>query len=71
MMNIDPQQIVIQIVQNGAENNPAIKNMIDLAQRGDARGVETVARNLFKSRGMDFDSTVRQAMDQFGGMFGK
>lgn len=70
-MNINPQQIVMQMMQNGAGNNPAIKNMIDLAQRGDSRGVENVARNLFKSRGMDFDSIAQQAMSQFGNMFGK
>lgn len=68
-MNINPQQIVMQMLQNGAGNNPAIKNMIDLAQRGDERGVENVARNLFKSRGMDFDSIAKQAMSRFDGVF--
>lgn len=70
-MNINPQQIVMQIIQKGIGNNPAIKNMIDLAQKGDNRGVENVARNLFKSKGMDFDSVAQQAMSQFGSMFGK
>lgn len=69
MMNMNPQQMVMQIMQKGAGNNPAIKNMIDLAQKGDSRGVENVARNLFKNKGMDFDSVAKQAMSRFGGMF--
>lgn len=68
-MNINPQQIVMQMMQKGAGNNPAIKNMIDLAQKGDSKGVENVARNLFRSKGMDFDSVARQAMSRFSGMF--
>lgn len=43
------------LVMNMAGNNPIIKNLIEMADKGDKQGVETFARNVLKERGVDFD----------------
>jgi len=37
-------------------NNPILNNVIDMAQKGDTKGVETFARNICKQKGIDFDT---------------
>ena len=36
-------------------NNPILNNVINMAQKGDTKGVENFARNICKQRGLDFD----------------
>jgi len=36
-------------------NNPILSNVIDMAQKGDTKGVENFARNICKQKGLDFD----------------
>lgn len=36
-------------------NNPILSNVINMAQKGDEKGVETFARNICKQKGIDFD----------------
>ena len=36
-------------------NNPILNNVIDMAQKGDTKGVENFARNICKQKGLDFD----------------
>ena len=43
------------LVMNMAGNNPIIKNLIEMADKGDKQGVEAFARNVLKERGVDFD----------------
>lgn len=45
----NPQQIFRQMMGNNpAMNNPIMKNAFEMAQKGDSRGVEELARNLCK-----------------------
>ncbi len=37
-------------------NNPILNNVINMAQNGNTKGVETFARNICKQRGLDFDT---------------
>lgn len=37
-------------------NNPILNNVMNMAQKGDIKGVETFARNICKQRGLDFDT---------------
>lgn len=37
-------------------NNPILTNVMDMAQNGDTKGVETFARNICKQKGLDFDT---------------
>ena len=43
------------IVKQMAGNNPMLKNLINMAEKGDNEGIEKFARNLFNERGLDFD----------------
>lgn len=36
-------------------NNPILSNVINMAQKGDTKGVENFARNICKQKGLDFD----------------
>lgn len=47
------------IVKNMIGNNPIFNNLVDMADRGDTKGVETFARNLLKERGLDFDKEMQ------------
>lgn len=50
------RQQVLMMAKN--INNPIMNNMINLAEKGDVKGVENVARNLMKQRGLDLDELM-------------
>ena len=45
--------------------NPMIKNVMGMAQKGDISGVENFGRNIAKERGVDFDSEFEKFKRQF------
>ena len=52
----NPQQLLMNILnQRGQQNNPILNNAVNLAQKGDSRSLEQLARNLAQQRGLDFD----------------
>ena len=51
----NPQQIVMQIVQEQMGNTPLGSNLVNLAQDNKAQEIEDIARNIVKQRGGDFD----------------
>lgn len=48
-----------------SSNNPVMGNLIDMANRGDTKGLENFARNLFKEKGRDFDKEFSEFMHNF------
>ena len=64
MMGIDnPKDIAMKMLSKN--NNPIFKNLIDMANKGDTKGVENFARNYMESQGKDFD----QEFNNFKSMF--
>lgn len=59
----DPKEAVINMVKSN--NNPMIKNLVEMAEKGDKQGVENFARNLFKEQGRDFDAEINEFMKNF------
>ena len=58
---INPQAMIQQVMNNPQyANNPIFKNAIDMAQRGDNKGLEELARNVGKERGIDVDQLMKQ-----------
>jgi len=55
-MQRNPQQAVINILQQQSNNNPIAQNLLQMAQSGNAQGIEQVAKNIMKERGLDFDT---------------
>lgn len=51
----NPQQLVMQILQQQAQNNPMCANLLELVKNNKAADVEQIARNLAKTKGIDFD----------------
>ena len=58
-----PKDAVINMIKSN--NNPMIKNLVDMAEKGDSEGIEKFARNIFKEQGRDFDSEIKQFMNNF------
>jgi hypothetical protein len=46
-------------------NNPILNNVINMAQNGDTKGVETFARNICKQKGLDFDTEFNKFKSTF------
>ena len=51
----NPQQLVLNILQQQGQQNPIINNAANLAENGNAAALEQLARNLAKEKGLDFD----------------
>ena len=58
-----PKDAVINMIKSN--NNPMVKNLVEMAEKGDNKGIETFARNMFKEQGRDFDSEIKQFMNNF------
>ena len=63
----NPQQFLQQIMGNNQMmQNPIIKNTVQMAQSGDAKGIEQLARNLCKEKGINADDMFNQMKNNFG-----
>ena len=58
----NPQQFVISQVRNG---NPIIDNLINLAQQGKNQEVEQIARNIFNTKGIDYEKDILPILKNF------
>lgn len=58
-----PKDAVINMIKSN--NNPMIKNLVEMAEKGDNKGVENFARNIFKEQGRDFDAEINEFMKNF------
>lgn len=66
MMRGGPQQFMQQIMNNNQMmNNPMIKNAVQMAQNGDMSGIEQMARNICKEKGLNADDVFNQLKNQF------
>lgn len=63
MGNMNPKNMAMNMLKNNT--NPIFSNLIDMANKGDTKGVENFARNYMKSQGKDFD----QEFNNFKNMF--
>ena len=63
----NPQAFIQQMMNNSQiTQNPIIKNTVQMAQSGDAKGIEQLARNLCKEKGIDADNMFNQMKNNFG-----
>ena len=63
MNNINIKQMVMNMIKNNS--NPVMKNLIEMAEKGDSKGVENFARNMMKEQGRDFDKEMTQFKQNF------
>ena len=62
----NPQKVVMDMMREQAGNNPVMRNAMQMAEKGDAEGIEKLARNLCKEQGIDADEMVNKIKSQFG-----
>lgn len=60
-----PQQIAEQMIQNMAGDNPMLGNLIQMAKSGNTQNIEQFARNICKSKGIDFDKEFNSFIGNF------
>lgn len=54
------------ISNNQMMSNPMIKNAMSMAQSGNSKGIEQMARNLCKEKGINPDDVMKQIRSNFG-----
>ena len=59
----NPKEAVINMIKSN--NNPMIKNLVEMAENGNSKGVEEFARNLYAQQGRDFDKEFGEFMNNF------
>lgn len=52
----NPQEFVMNMVSTNS--NPMLKNLVEMAQKGDRKGLEQFATNMFKEQGKDFNEIM-------------
>ena len=67
MMKAGPQQFIQQMMGNNElMGNPMMRNTINMAQQGNVQGIEQMARNLCKEKGLNADNVFNQVKSRFG-----
>lgn len=59
----NPKEAVINMIKSN--DNPMLKNLVEMAEKGDNEGIETFARNLYAQQGKDFDQEFNNFKDMF------
>lgn len=62
----NPQQLMINILEGQAQQNPIYANLLNLAKHNRTSDIEQFARNLAKERGIDFDKEFNNFKKNLG-----
>ena len=63
----NPQEFMQQMMNNSqVMRNPMAKNAMEMAQNGNMQGIEQIARNLCKEKGLNADDVFNQIKSRFG-----
>lgn len=62
----NPKNMVLQMLKSQSGNNPVMSNVFNMVKNGDEKGLETLARNLAKEKGIDVDNAVSKIRGQLG-----
>lgn len=67
MTSGNPQQAIQSIIENNpnVQNNPLAQNAMKMYQNGDTRGLQNMAENMCKERGITVDQAKQQVMSMF------
>lgn len=64
MMGIsNPKDMVMNMLKNNS--NPICSNLLQMMEKGDAKGIEQFAKNVCKEKGIDFDKQFNEFMSNF------
>ena len=62
----NPQALTMDLIKQKLGNSPMAQNLLNLAQKGDAQGLEQIARNICVSRGLDYDTEFTNFKNNLG-----
>lgn len=63
----NPEMIIKQAMQNSQlMQNPIAKNAFEMYQKGDTSGLNDLANNLCRERGIDVNKAINDIKKQFG-----
>ena len=62
----NPQQLMLNILQNNMSNSPVGAHLYELAKQGNTAEIEKFVRNLAQSQGVDFDREFPIFVERLG-----
>lgn len=63
----NPQKFLQQMMGNNQiMSNPMARNAMQMAKKGDSKGIEQMARNLCKEKGIDADEAFESIKSKLG-----
>lgn len=62
----DPEQMVINMLEQNAQGDPAMSSLLQMARNRDTQGLENFARNIAKEKGIDYDTELNSFRQMFG-----
>jgi hypothetical protein len=62
----NPQQLMLNILQNNMSSSPMSANLYQLARNGNTAEIEKIVRNIAKSQGIDFDTEFPAFVEKLG-----
>lgn len=62
----NPQQLVLSMLESQMGGTPMGNNLLQMARNGQSDDIEKFARNLFESRGLNFDKEFNSFKSQMG-----
>lgn len=62
----NPQQLVMNLLEQNMGNNPMGQNLLKLAKEGKTKDIEQIARNLVGQQGVDFDKEFANFKQMMG-----
>ncbi len=63
--NPNPPQFILTMLEQ-SQGNPIFANLLTMAKKNDSKGIESVARNMLKERGMDYDKEFNDFKQMLG-----
>lgn len=62
-------ETIMQMLRQRAGSNKTMDNALNMMERGDYAGVENIAKNLCKERGINPDDVLKDVQKNIQGMF--
>lgn len=58
----NPREAALQIIQNNYPNDPQMRNLVMLAERGDTQNLQKIAENMLGAQGKNFSAEMQNLM---------
>ena len=62
----NPQQLMLNILENQMSNTPMGANLLELAKNGKSADIEKIVRNIAAAQGIDFDKEFTSFKQMLG-----